>query len=260
MDNSKILEDLGLPKQEAEAYLALLRLGGSLASTVAKEIGVKRTTIYAILKSLATKGVVLVYFRKSKRFYHPVPPHKLSSLFEKKLEALNGIIPFLQSADRKQVQVLGLRFIETKEELKKYYEDILVEYKNKKNKEYYVIGNDFSWENIDKDFFMKFRRDRSNLGIKVKLLFSYDSKLSVDIAPAFGREFRFFPKDYKLNCSIEILGDRLTLISHDLNAVAVVISIQSIVDAFKTIFEIMWDGLDFSEDKVNNQIVDKVPV
>ena len=70
MENEKILEGLGLSKQEAEAYLALLKLGGSLASLVAKEMSIKRTTVYAILKSLSDKGLALVYFRKGKKYYY----------------------------------------------------------------------------------------------------------------------------------------------------------------------------------------------
>jgi sugar-specific transcriptional regulator TrmB len=240
-ENLGILESLGLSEQESSAYLTLLKIGGSRASTLAREMRVKRTTIYAILKALTSKNLVLVYFRKSKRFYHAVSPDKISNIFEKKLEAFNGIIPYLQSMEKKEAQALGLRFIETKEELKQYYQDILDDYSKKKNKQYYVISNDLTWENIDPEFFMKFRRQRANSGIKIKLLLSNDSEKSVDIDKTLGREIKYFSAKYKLDCSIEILNNKVIIISHELKSIAVVISIPPMVVAFKTIFEILWD-------------------
>ncbi len=256
-ENLSILESLGLPEQEASAYLALLKIGGSRASTLAREMGVKRTTIYAILKSLTAKNLALVYFRKSKRFYHAVSPDKISSIFEKKLEAFNGIIPYLQSVEKKEAQTLGLRFIETKEELKQYYQDILDDYGKKRNKEYYVISNDLSWENIDPEFFRKFRRNRAKAGIKIKLLISKDSQKSVDINEPLGREIKYFPSQYQLDCSIEILHDKVTIISHELKSIAVIVSIQPMVMAFKTIFEILWDSI--HENALESEIQPKIP-
>ena len=241
MENAKILEDLGLPKQETQAYLALLKLGGSLASTVAKEMSVKRTTVYSILKSLAAKGLVLVYFRKSRKFYYPVQPHKVASLFERKLNAFNDLIPTLQSMEKKQEQIFGVRFIETKEELEEYHMSIIDEYKNLKNKEYYAISNDAAWENLDPEFFRNFRRIRAKNGIKIKLLFSNDSRKTVSLVPRPLQEFKFLPPQHLFTSSIEIHKNKITITSNELNSAAVVIAIKPIVDTFKTIFEILWD-------------------
>ena len=65
MDTIKALLDFGLTEQEAQTYLTLFKLGGATASVLAKEAGLKRTTIYPILKALSQKGCVLVYFKKN---------------------------------------------------------------------------------------------------------------------------------------------------------------------------------------------------
>jgi sugar-specific transcriptional regulator TrmB len=243
MDNIKIIKDLGLPEQEAEAYLALLKLGGSLASAVAKEMGVKRTTVYAILQSLAAKNLVLVYFRKSKKFYHPVPPQKLVSLFEKKLEVFKKIAPSLASIHRKQAQMFGLRFIETKEELKQFYLDVQEEYKNRKRDKYFVISSSVNWESIDTEFFRQYRKDRIKLGIKTQMLFSEDSRETVDTLKEPLRVYRFLPKTYTLRSSINIYHDKVLIVDTKLDYIAVLISIQSMVDTFKAVFETLWQML-----------------
>jgi len=241
MDNVKIIRDLGLPEQEAEAYLALLKLGGSLASAVAKEMGVKRTTVYAILQSLARKNLVLVYFRKSRKFYHPIPPQKLASIFEKKLDIFKKIAPSLASIDRKQAQMFGLRFLETKEELKQFYLDVQEEYKTGRKGEYRVISSSVSWENIDRDFFMEYRKERRRFGIKSRMLFSEDSRETVDDLKEPLRKYKFLPKTFTLPSAMNIYHDKVLFVDLKRDYIAVLISIPSIVETFKAVFDLLWE-------------------
>ena len=238
MENKQALIDLGLSEQESEAYLSLLRLGGGLASKVARDMHIKRTTIYAILQSLTLKGFATVYFRKSKKFYYASKPHKLAGLFEKKLETFNSMIPLLESLEKKETQSMGLRFIETKEELENFYEEILVEYKNK---EYYAIGSAPAWEGIDNDFFIKYRKQRAKNNIHTKLLLSAESK-QLDIAgDSLLRKYKYLPEKYKFKSTIDIYKDKILIVSPDLSSLAVVIAIPAMVDIFKSIFEIIWE-------------------
>lgn len=52
------LEKWGLPAVEAQAYLALVRNGSLTASSIAKAIGIPRTSVYPILESLVQKGLL----------------------------------------------------------------------------------------------------------------------------------------------------------------------------------------------------------
>lgn len=238
IENTKTFTDLGLSEQEANAYISLLRLGGSLASIVAKDMSVKRTTVYPILQTLTQKGFATIYFRKNKRFYYAVKPHKLSGLFEKKLDAFNSFIPFLETLEKKEIQTMGLRFIETKEELENFYDDILEEYKNK---EYYVIGSAADWESIDKEYFIQYRKDRAKNKTRTKLLLSSESKEINPLNTEFLREFRYLPEKYKFKSTINIFDDKIIIVSPELTSLAVVIAIPAMVDIFKSIFEIIWD-------------------
>jgi len=239
MLKSKPLIDLGLSEPEAETYLVLLKLGGSIASTVAKEMGVKRTTIYAILKSLVTKGFASVYFRKNKSFYYPLRPHKLSGFFERKLEAINSLVPLLESIEKKQTQAMGLRFIETKNELENFYEEILIEYKNKS---YQIIGNTNAWEGIDSDFFVQYRKRRAKNHIQTRLLLSHDSQQINPKDKILLREFKFLPEKFKFKSTIDIFDDRILIVSPELSSLAIVIAVPAMVDIFKSIFAILWES------------------
>ncbi len=238
MKNTQALIDLGLTNQESGVYLSLLRLGGSLASTVAKDMGIKRTTAYPILKTLTQKGFATIYFRKNKRYYYAAKPHKLSNQFEKKLELFNNIVPFLETLEKKEAQTIGLRFIETKEELKHFYNSILDEYKNK---EYRIIESAVAWEGIDTEYFTEYRKKRAKNKIKTKLLLSSDSK---DVNPTdtkLLRTFRYLPNKYKFKSTIDIFDDKILIVSPELSSLAVVIAVPPMVDIFQSIFEIIWE-------------------
>lgn len=241
MEITKTLINLGLSEVETEAYVASLKLGGGTASSIAKEMGIKRTTIYTILKTLTRKGFISVYFQKNKRVYHAVAPHRLPKIFEKKLNSLNEIIPFLKSIKKKDVQSFGLRSIETKNELENFYNEILDEYKNK---EYCAIGNTAAWENIDSDFFKKYRKQRAKNKIRTKLLLSSDSKKINSPDQSLLREFKYLPDKYKFRSTIDIFNDKILIVSPELSSLAVVIEVPEMVDVFRSIFEILWDFIE----------------
>lgn len=241
MEQIKALLEIGLSEQEALTYLALLKLGGSTATVLSKEVGLKRTTVYPILKSLAEKGCVFVYFRKNKRFYYAQKPEKLVNLLEKKVDFFTSVLPLFESLDKKQAQAIGLRFIETKEELKQFYENILVEHQNKS---YRVIGNAYEWEGVDPEFFAYYRKSRGRLGIKTRLLLSADSK---DVNPTdtnLLREYKYLPEKYKFKSTMNIFKDKVLIVSPHITSLAVVIAIPVMVDIFKSMFEIIWESVE----------------
>ncbi len=238
MEHTTILKSLGLSEHEVVVYLALLKIGGSLASTVAKEAGMKRTTVYAVLKTLGEKGFVSVYFRKNKRYYYAQQPQRLARYFEKKLELFTNIIPTLESLGRKQDQQLGLRFIETKEELETFYTGLLAQYKNKK---YCIIGSLHGWEDIDPEFFKRFRVERGRANIKTRLLLTADSREDNPPDSKLLRDVRYLPVKYNFKSTIDIYPDQILIVSPHLSSLAVVVAVPAMVDIFKSIFEVMWE-------------------
>lgn len=62
------LKSFGLTTTEAKVYLHLSKIGEGTAIELAKVLGVQRTEIYAILRSLQNKGIVLCTVRRPARF------------------------------------------------------------------------------------------------------------------------------------------------------------------------------------------------
>ncbi|MBI2443903.1 MAG: hypothetical protein HYV42_01510 [Candidatus Magasanikbacteria bacterium] len=240
MSTIATLTDLGLSAPEANIYLTLLKIGGSTASAVAQSAGIKRTTVYAILKSLAQKGFVTLYYRRSRQLYYAERPERVRQYFEKKIETFESLIPALEAVDKTKLQMIGLRFIETLPELKRFYGDILEEYKNK---EYCVIGSAGAWQNLDPGFFIQYRKDRAKANIHTKILLSHFQPEASPADPKLLRAVKFLPKKYKFKSTIDIYKDKILIISPELTSLAIVIQVPAMTDVFKSIFELLWELL-----------------
>ncbi len=79
----KELEEIGLKKYEARAYLALLQLGEAVASAIANKAGIPQPRIYDVLESLLDKGLIEIKMGRPKK-YKIVRPRIAFPLFAEK--------------------------------------------------------------------------------------------------------------------------------------------------------------------------------
>jgi sugar-specific transcriptional regulator TrmB len=66
---TKILTDLGLSEHEALVYLANISLGPTTILKIAQAAEIKRTTVYAVIESLKTKGLINVQIKGFKKLF-----------------------------------------------------------------------------------------------------------------------------------------------------------------------------------------------
>ena len=235
-----IFANLGLSKQESTVYLAALKLGSAPASSIAKTAGLERTTVYPVLKSLAKEGLVMVHFQQKERRYRAQNPVTLARRYEKTLQDFTSIIPELNKLRQNQVLNLGFRFIETASELKRFYADVLIEYRNK---EYYVISSSQGWMGIDTEFFTQLRKDREKANIKTKLILTHESQKTDPPNGTLLRTAKYLPPSYTFKSSINIFSDKILISGRELTSLAVIIEIPAMTDIFKSVFRLLWDTL-----------------
>ncbi len=98
MQKKKLLLDIGLNAYEAAAYLSLLKLGVSEASTVYRDSEVPYGKIYTVLEALAGKGFVEVQASRPKKFMAVEPELALDAFFEKKRSEVEREMALLKGA------------------------------------------------------------------------------------------------------------------------------------------------------------------
>lgn len=234
------LEELGLSKQEARVYLALLEHGECSASSLAKITSLQRTTAYAILKNLVRQGFVISSIVRRGQVFRAEKPQLLAHYYEKRLRSFVEGIPFLETLEKQQIKTAGLRFIETPSELKRFYQTILREYRGRS---YVAMGNSNAWQGIEPEFFVEFRKERARAKIQTRLLLTADSDQTSPTDPTLLREIKFLPKKYTFQSTIDIFDDKILIVSPEQTALAVVIAVPAMVDIFSSVFELLWDVL-----------------
>ena len=85
----KFLEDIGLSEKETKVYLDLLRVDNSSVLDLAKQTNILRTTIYPILESLETKGLISRTKIGKKIRFQAEPPERLETYIEAQKVKLN---------------------------------------------------------------------------------------------------------------------------------------------------------------------------
>lgn len=240
MSYEQSLQNLGVSKQESQVYVAALKYGTAPASNIAKAAGLKRTTVYPILQSLAKQGLIIVSFKHKERCYTAQSPTTIARRYEKTLADFTNIIPELNALQQKQTNTFGLRFLETSQEVTQFFSDILVSYKNK---EYKVISSTQGWMSIAPDFFQQFRLDRAKARIRTKLILTHESRYADPPNNTLLRTAKYLPPSYHFKSSINIFAREILLTSPELASLAVVIEIPAMTDIFNSVFELLWSML-----------------
>lgn len=82
VDLAERLTDLGLSRNEADLYLALLASGEATASEVAKDAGIARPAVYGLLDALVAHGLVESFPVRPQRYRANGPRTALAALVE----------------------------------------------------------------------------------------------------------------------------------------------------------------------------------
>jgi sugar-specific transcriptional regulator TrmB len=240
MEVLSLLKQLGLSPALSEAYLALVKRGTAEARQLAADLGWKRTTIYAVLDQLCEQGYASLQIGKTKRFYTAESPQRVRLMHEKRLGQFNALIPWLESIRSSPQPLQGIRYFETRKELETWYLRKLEEYGGRS---YSIIGNQKDWQKIHSAFLERVYQALKEKRIKVRLLFSADSpEPSKNYKEGSERTIRYLPKGYEFRTTIDIFDEEVLLVSPELRAVAVLISIPAMRDVFDALFRMLWDG------------------
>ncbi len=104
MDTISTLKKLGLTEKQAQVYIAMLELGESGMTKIAKRANLKRPTVYLIIDELNILGLASEIVKGKKKVYSAVHPRRLVELAKFRADQADKILPELiaiQKSDTK---------------------------------------------------------------------------------------------------------------------------------------------------------------
>lgn len=123
----ELLQNLGLDARETEIYLSLLNKGPLLPQSVAKETGIKRTTLYTIFPKMLKEGFLVEITQGKRRLLQASSPDTLFDAYEKKYKNLKSGIGELLTLYRMQGLKPKVAIYEGAEGVKRVFIDMLEE-------------------------------------------------------------------------------------------------------------------------------------
>jgi predicted transcriptional regulator len=251
------LIELGLSQYEAGVYLTLLENSPTSAGFVAKKLQNSRSTVYAALDKLITKGLVGTTFKNGVKQFVAEHPKRLEEILHeeqrtvaKRVELFSKMSDQLQFLSRGNTQIPNIIFFEGWESLKKIYLNMLMA--APKDSTMYILRSEFYWTPEWKfifgdDWSENIKSWRSEKNIFTNLLINNSAEEKKHLAFYKSRKHtksRFLSKDQSVkDFALYILGDTVSILSLEKNnSVGVKITNQLLAENFKKIFNGIWDN------------------
>ncbi len=242
---TELLQQLGLPKNEALIYETLIRFGESGVAMIAAKSAVNRRNVYDSLKRLQERGLAFETKGLRESIYQAVEPRKLLEIIQEKERLLTAHLQNLEKLYHESPIQQSVHLYRGIEGWKNVMRDIILT-----KEQYHCIGGKGGWlEPRITGFSNWFLKELKSNKIKSYVLFDQElKKKQHPITSLVGKNYRYLPKGASSQASIEIFGDRVVLVS-DLNPgkfendFTLTVNInQQLADAFRAWFKVLWDG------------------
>ena len=246
MQNDEIYNSLtavGFNNKEIRVYLAVLSLGQSTVSRIARVAAINRTTVYDILRALEDKGLVVLLGKEPKQEYRAEKLDQLEELYRNKIKQNENFLNIVKELKPQLESVRAVsdrpvvRFYEGEEGLKHVYEDTLTSHE--------TIRAYASVENMHAGlpgYFPKYYKRRVEKGVKIRAIVpdTSEGKERAKQDTYEMRETALVPRDkYSFSPEINIYDNKVMIASWK-EKMGIIIESKEIADAMKKIYELAW--------------------
>lgn len=239
--------ELGLSEDEAKIYLAVLELGGSYVSSIAKKSGVHRVNCYKILDDLVNKGLVNSFTKNKVKHYSVESPRTLLHQQEEKLETAKRLLPELFSITNALAYKPKIQYYEGVEGVKNIFEDTLTA----KSEMLGYTNLQAVPHIINEEYLRNYAQRKIKMGIKTRMLSPFSKEAQDYLKRYYPKDFDpnlveiFFinPKQFPFEYEINIYGNKVSIISLNPDElIGMIIESPLYAKTQRAIFNLAWLG------------------
>ncbi len=241
------LEELGLTEEEAKVYLAVLELGGSYVSVIAKKAGVHRVGCYHTLGNLVKKGVVSTFTKNNIKYFAVESPRILVNQTEERFNKAQKLLPELLSITNALAYKPKIQYYEGMQGIKNIFEDTL---SAKEELLGYTNLTDLP-KVIPEDYLRDYAKRKIDQGIKTRMLSPISKEALAYLKHYYPKGFDhnlveiFFvnPKEFMFEYEINIYENRVSIVSLNPDELmGLIIESPVYAKTQRSIFNLAWLG------------------
>ena len=238
----KELQHVGFTEKEASVYIALLHLGPSRVSTVAKYSDLKRPITYVTIDTLAKRGYVSLVPKEKRLMYMALSPEFVFDDVQRKARNIAKLFPKMMEIFSEGKHIPKMQVIEGIQGMVKLYVDITSKKEPGRELRAFVspsatpVEFDMNW-----DLFTTALKENR---LKMREIFTDDS---VDhpylehVAKFSNHETRIAHGFKPFQSDTMLVDNKIILFSFE-RSFAVVIESSDLYTSFSSLFEIAWQA------------------
>ena len=235
LHDMRILEHVGLTRNEANVYVELLRTGTTPAKNLTKITNMHRTSVYGCLQRLEKKGLVSTSMQNGKTYFEAVEPGKLLSLLKEREDRLREALPELRKLkDTKFYTPHEVQYFKGKQGLKSTFDDILNE-----KKDYLGWGPERKIEGLLKHYFVQYVKARRLKKIHAKLIY-FEGSRGEEYTNNPLIEIRYLKNLFYSPTVHRVYGDKVAIILLEDDPLCILIRNRKIADSYRKQFKLLW--------------------
>ena len=241
------LEMLGLSEEEAKIYLAVLELGGSYVSAIAKKAGVHRVSCYHTLGNLVKKGVLSSFTKNNIKYFSVDSPKILVNQIEERLHLAHKLLPELLSITNSLAYKPKIQYYEGLQGIKNIFEDTL-----KAKEELLGYTNLAELPDVVTEEYLKdYAARKIQRGFKTRMLSPISKNALKYLKTYYPKDFDpnlveilfINPKEFMFEYEINIYGNRVSLVSlNKEELMGMIIESPLYAKTQRAIFNLAWLG------------------
>jgi len=228
----KLLEDIGLTKNEADVYWILLQLHETLASRIALKTKISRPHVYDALNKLLEKGFASYILKNGKKYFRPINPKKILDIFKEKEYLIEKNIPELIKMFEPLKEKPVIEVYEGAEGIKTILNDMI-----KVGKEmlaFNTLGKEF-YKYIPDYIIERYLYERKKHRIKSRQFYVKGAQIIKHPMVTYKK----IPQEYS-QITLFVYGDNVVMFILIDPILAIKIKSKEVAKLYKNQFEIMW--------------------
>lgn len=234
--DTTLLEEIGLSKNEAAAYLALLELGKATAGEIAKQAKLYRSNTYETIERLVKRGLISYTLREKVKVFQAAPPESLLQFLEEKERKLREELPKLTIMRQLANSNGEVGVYEGVPAVRHLFKQILA-----CNAPIDVYGLPRTFHHLA-PFLTQFHRERIRRKIRMRHIYNPDAVERITFLRQLPyTEVRTLPEEYNSPVATFICGDMVWLALWSTAPLSIIIRNKEIAETYYKYFRLLWE-------------------
>ncbi|MEK7105334.1 MAG: helix-turn-helix domain-containing protein [Patescibacteria group bacterium] len=238
------LMSLGLSKNEAAVYLALLEQGLSQSGPIIKSTKLHRMLVYNALDRLVDEGLVTVVHKKNIKLFQAADPTSLLERTRRINSKAESLVPELRRLQEAEGSAVTVRTLFGPEGLRTNLEDIIESAARQKDKTISIIGGakDSAFYDTVGDWYENYVDLLKKYGVRKRLLSpaNFSDEFKKKFRAEKGTEMKTLPTGLSAPSYTRITKEMVSIETYYPTVLVIQIRNPILAEAYLDSFELLW--------------------